>query len=117
VYHGEANSSELRIAGGIRDERGKESELRRNYSLRLRKKVPEIIKWLLHGLNAFLQNWRVDMSIKKKILLAKENTWLTDSLSIEERMAAESIALIAATIQRFARRMAILSRNWQRSWA
>ena len=40
------------------------------------------------------------MSIKEKMANAKDNTWLVDSLTLEERMAAESIAQIAATIQR-----------------
>lgn len=40
------------------------------------------------------------MSIKKKLTQAKETAWLTDSLTLDERMAAESIAQIAATIQR-----------------
>lgn len=40
------------------------------------------------------------MSINEKIAQAKESSWLTDSLTIEDRIAAESIALIAATIQR-----------------
>ena len=40
------------------------------------------------------------MSIKEKMANAKDNTWLADSLRPEERMAAESIAQIAATIQR-----------------
>jgi ribosome-binding protein aMBF1 (putative translation factor) len=40
------------------------------------------------------------MSIKEKIAQARESNWLKDSLTIEERIAAESIAQIAATIQR-----------------
>lgn len=39
------------------------------------------------------------MSIKEKMAQAKENTWLADSLKPEERIAAKSIAQIAATIQ------------------
>lgn len=40
------------------------------------------------------------MSIKEKINQAKENAWLAGALTPDERMAAESIAQIAATIQR-----------------
>lgn len=40
------------------------------------------------------------MSIKDKMARAKESAWLADSLTPEERMAAESIGQIAATIQR-----------------
>lgn len=40
------------------------------------------------------------MSIQDKISHAKESTWLADSLSYNERIAAEYIAKIATTIQR-----------------
>ena len=39
------------------------------------------------------------MSIQEKMNQATETSWLVDSLTPEERMAAESIAIIAATIQ------------------
>lgn len=40
------------------------------------------------------------MNIKEKMAQAKTNAWLADSFTPEERMAAESIAQIAASIQR-----------------
>ncbi|GHT53986.1 hypothetical protein FACS1894106_5190 [Spirochaetia bacterium] len=39
------------------------------------------------------------MTIKEKIAESKENTWLLDSLSYDERIAAEFIANIAVSIQ------------------
>jgi predicted transcriptional regulator len=39
------------------------------------------------------------MGIREKMIDAKENCWLKDSLSQEERKAAELIAAIAASIQ------------------
>ncbi len=40
------------------------------------------------------------MGRKEKLTEAKENTWLTDALTPEERMTAESIAQIAASMKR-----------------
>jgi ribosome-binding protein aMBF1 (putative translation factor) len=39
------------------------------------------------------------MSIREKMARAEENSWLVDSLPIEERTVAEFIASIAASIQ------------------
>ncbi|GHT56255.1 hypothetical protein FACS1894109_04640 [Spirochaetia bacterium] len=39
------------------------------------------------------------MTIKEKIAESKENTWLLDSLSYDERIAAEFVADIAVSIQ------------------
>ena len=40
------------------------------------------------------------MNIKQKIDNSKENTWLSDNLTHEERLTAKYIAQIAASIQR-----------------
>jgi len=39
------------------------------------------------------------MGIRKKIANADANTWLVDTLTVDERKAAEFIAMIAASIQ------------------
>jgi ribosome-binding protein aMBF1 (putative translation factor) len=40
------------------------------------------------------------MGIREKMVHAKENSWLADSLSLEDRRIAEFIASIATSIQR-----------------
>jgi ribosome-binding protein aMBF1 (putative translation factor) len=39
------------------------------------------------------------MSLKAKMAIAQKNTWIVDSLSDEERLAADYIASIAVSIQ------------------
>jgi ribosome-binding protein aMBF1 (putative translation factor) len=42
---------------------------------------------------------RTMMNINEKIIKSKENTWLLDSLSYDERIAADFVADIAVSIQ------------------
>ena len=51
------------------------------------------------------------MKLKNKIENAKTNTWLTDALSEEERLASEIIALISVSIQKQRRNLGLTQKQ------